>query len=141
VRLHFAALRTFYRFLVERHGLKDNPLKEVQLPKLEKKLPLSHHIMLVSGRGGFEIVQKALAAGIPILASVSAPSSLVARHVAKAYLLPYLGMVLGKLAEPASPLQVGPTVADIADGEAASIQDGGDARGSHPSQLRISYLA
>jgi len=40
IRLHFAALRTFYRFLTERHGLKDNPLKEVQLPKLEKKLPL-----------------------------------------------------------------------------------------------------
>jgi FdhD protein len=30
----------------------------------------------VSGRGGFEIVQKALVAGVPILASVSAPSSL-----------------------------------------------------------------
>ena len=40
IRLHFAALRTFYRFLTERHGLKENPLKEVQLPKLEKKLPL-----------------------------------------------------------------------------------------------------
>ena len=44
IRLHFAALRTFYRFLAERHGMKDNPLKEVQLPKLENKLPvvLSH---------------------------------------------------------------------------------------------------
>ena len=40
VRLHFAALRTFYRFLVERHGLTDNPLKQVQLPKLDKKLPV-----------------------------------------------------------------------------------------------------
>ena len=40
VRLHFAALRTYYKFLVERHGLKNNPLKEVQLPKAEKKLPL-----------------------------------------------------------------------------------------------------
>lgn len=40
IRLHFAALRTFYRFLVERHGFKHNPLKEVQLPKAEKKLPL-----------------------------------------------------------------------------------------------------
>jgi FdhD protein len=39
-------------------------------------LPLSDHILLVSGRGGFEIVQKVLAAGIPLLASVSAPSSL-----------------------------------------------------------------
>jgi integrase/recombinase XerC len=40
VRLHFAALRTFYRFLCERHGLIDNPLKQVQLPKLDKKLPV-----------------------------------------------------------------------------------------------------
>ncbi|MDQ3620928.1 MAG: tyrosine-type recombinase/integrase, partial [Verrucomicrobiota bacterium] len=40
IRLHFAALRTFYRFLTERHGLKVNPLKQVQLPKPEKKLPL-----------------------------------------------------------------------------------------------------
>lgn len=39
-RLHFAALRTFYRFLVERHGLEKNPLKEVQLPKLDRKLPV-----------------------------------------------------------------------------------------------------
>jgi FdhD protein len=39
-------------------------------------LPLKDRVLLVSGRGGFEIVQKALAAGIPLLASVSAPSSL-----------------------------------------------------------------
>jgi FdhD protein len=46
---------------------------------LQKSLPLSRCVMLVSGRGGFEIVQKALAAGIPILASVSAPSSLAVK--------------------------------------------------------------
>jgi site-specific recombinase XerD len=40
IRLHFAALRTFYKWLSERHGLKRNPLKEVQLPKLDRKLPL-----------------------------------------------------------------------------------------------------
>lgn len=39
-RLHFAALRTFYRFLQERHGLAANPIKLVQLPKLDRKLPL-----------------------------------------------------------------------------------------------------
>ena len=39
IRLHFAALRTFFKFLTQRHGLRDNPLREVQLPKLEKKLP------------------------------------------------------------------------------------------------------
>jgi len=40
IRLHFAALRTFYKFLVERHGLQNNPFKEVLLPKAESKLPL-----------------------------------------------------------------------------------------------------
>jgi len=40
IRLHFSALRTFFKYLTQRHGLLDNPLKEVQLPKLEKKLPL-----------------------------------------------------------------------------------------------------
>jgi FdhD protein len=39
-------------------------------------LPLRHHIMLVSGRTSFEILQKGLAARIGIIAAVSAPSSL-----------------------------------------------------------------
>jgi site-specific recombinase XerD len=40
VRLHFAALRSFYKFLVQRRGLSANPLTGVQLPKLERKLPV-----------------------------------------------------------------------------------------------------
>ncbi len=40
IRLHFAALRSFYKFLAHRHGIEPNPLKEVQLPKVEKKLPV-----------------------------------------------------------------------------------------------------
>jgi integrase/recombinase XerC len=40
VRLQFSALRTFYQFLAARKRLKKNPVREVQLPKMEKKLPL-----------------------------------------------------------------------------------------------------
>jgi integrase/recombinase XerC len=40
VRLTFAALRSFYKYLVEREGFRNNPLREVQLPKMEKKLPI-----------------------------------------------------------------------------------------------------
>jgi integrase/recombinase XerC len=40
VRLTFAALRSFYKYLVEREGFRENPLREVQLPKMEKKLPV-----------------------------------------------------------------------------------------------------
>jgi FdhD protein len=39
-------------------------------------LPLSRHLLFVSGRTSFEIVQKAFLAGIPIVGAVSAPSSL-----------------------------------------------------------------
>lgn len=39
-------------------------------------LPLSEHLLLVSGRVSFEIIQKSLAAGIPVVAAISAPSSL-----------------------------------------------------------------
>lgn len=42
----------------------------------EGRLPLSDSILCVSGRASFEIVQKALAAGVPIVAAVSAPSTL-----------------------------------------------------------------
>jgi FdhD protein len=43
---------------------------------LESKLPFDSHVLMVSGRASFEIVQKALSARIPIIAAVSAPSSL-----------------------------------------------------------------
>ena len=61
---------------IGRHNAVD---KIVGWALLRQRIPLSHHVLLVSGRGGFEIVQKALAAGIPILACVSAPSSLAVR--------------------------------------------------------------
>lgn len=40
IRLHFAALRSFYKFLTRREGLAVNPVIEVQLPKAEKRLPV-----------------------------------------------------------------------------------------------------
>ena len=40
IRLQFSAFRTFYRFLVERKGLARDPVRELALPKAEKKLPL-----------------------------------------------------------------------------------------------------
>ncbi|MEA2624003.1 MAG: FdhD protein [Candidatus Binatota bacterium] len=42
----------------------------------DRRLPLAGHILMVSGRVSYEIVQKALAARIPVIAAVSAPSSL-----------------------------------------------------------------
>ncbi|MDZ4287257.1 MAG: site-specific tyrosine recombinase/integron integrase [Prosthecobacter sp.] len=40
IRLHFAALRSFFRWLTRRRGWTHNPLLDVQLPKQEKKLPV-----------------------------------------------------------------------------------------------------
>jgi len=77
---------------IGRHNAVD---KVVGWALQNQRLPLRDCVLMVSGRGGFEIVQKALVAGIPVLASVSAPSSL-AVQTARELGLTLIGFLRGK---------------------------------------------
>ncbi len=61
---------------VGRHNALD---KVIGTAFRQKLLPLHQHIILVSGRTSFELVQKTLMAGVPILAAVGSPSSLAVK--------------------------------------------------------------
>lgn len=77
---------------VGRHNATD---KLVGRALLEGKLPLSDHIVMVSGRSSFEIMQKTLTAGAPIVCAISAPSSL-AVDVAREFGMTLVGFLRGK---------------------------------------------
>ena len=89
VRLQFSALRTFYQFLTARKRFRRNPVQEVHLPKMEKKLPL------VLTR---QQVEELLTAPAREQKSRSAPSWMPLRDVAIMELFYSSGLRLSELA-------------------------------------------
>ena len=89
VRLQFSALRTLYRFLLEREKLRRDPVRELQLPKIEKKLPL----VLTRSQ-----IDELLAAPLKIDKQKAAPSWMPLRDVAIMELFYSSGLRLSELA-------------------------------------------
>jgi integrase/recombinase XerC len=89
VRMQFSALRTFYQFLAARKKLRRNPVREVQLPKLEKKLPL----VLTRSQ-----IEELIAAPLKIDKNRAAPGWMPLRDVAIMELFYSSGLRLSELA-------------------------------------------
>jgi site-specific recombinase XerD len=89
VRMQFSALRTFYQFLAARKKLRRNPVREVQLPKLEKKLPL----VLTRSQ-----IEELIAAPLKVDKNRAAPSWMPLRDVAIMELFYSSGLRLSELA-------------------------------------------
>jgi FdhD protein len=77
---------------VGRHNAVD---KLIGWSLLQDRLPLHDHIVMVSGRSSFEILQKCLVAGVPIVGAVSAPSSL-AVALAEEFNVTLIGFLRGR---------------------------------------------
>ena len=89
IRLQFSAFRTFYRFLVERKNLRRDPVRELQLPKAEKKLPL-----VLTGTQ----IEELLTAPLRVPKEKAAPTWMALRDAAILELFYSSGLRLGELA-------------------------------------------
>jgi integrase/recombinase XerC len=89
VRLQFSALRAFYKFLTDRKKLRIDPVRQLQLPKLEKKLPL------VLTR---QQIEELLAAPLKIAKQRAAPEWMPLRDAAVMELFYSSGLRLSELA-------------------------------------------
>lgn len=89
IRLHFSALRAFYKFLVLRHGLARSPLAEIQLPKLERQLPV---VLTISQ------IEELLALPLQLPLEKQAPEWLPQRDTAILELFYSTGLRLSELA-------------------------------------------